>query len=155
WQHLTPLRKRVQSGRIPTRHPRRYRPHCTTLEGRCLLSVSLTPSGPTTTPVGAPLTWTATSSGHGTTTVYQFSVGPVAGPFQMVQAFGSSNSFTWNPLQQGSFDARVTVKDSFAATSGESATAAFTAQTRVTGGVPVVSPMANPLVALFSAPPSA
>src|SRR5262245_39733748 len=113
WQHLTPLRKRVQSGRIPARRPQRYRPHCTTLEDRCLLSVSLTPSVSPAPLVGAPVTWTATSSGHGSAPVYQFSVGP-AGALQMVRDFSTSASFSWNPMQEGTYDVRVTAKDSFA-----------------------------------------
>lgn len=36
---------------------------------------------------------------------------------------GCSANFTWNPMQQGSYDIQVTVKDSFSAATGESATA--------------------------------
>jgi hypothetical protein len=104
--------------------------------------------------VGSPVVWTATASGHGETPVYQFSVGPIGGPSQMVRDFSPSNSFTWNPMQEGSYDIQVTVKDSFGASTGESASASYTAESRVVGNSAVVSPMANPLVALYSAPPS-
>jgi arylsulfate sulfotransferase len=68
--------------------------------------------------------------------------------------FSHTNTFTWNPMQQGTYDIQVIVKDSFSASTGESATATYTADTRVDGTSAVVSPTSNPLVALFSAPPS-
>jgi hypothetical protein len=72
----------------------------------------------------------------------------------VVRDFSLSNSVTWNPMQEGSYDIQVTVKDSFSAASGESATASYTADSRVVGSAAVVSPTSNPLVALYSAPPS-
>jgi N-acetylmuramoyl-L-alanine amidase len=100
-----------------------YRPHCKPLEDRCLLSVTLSGSEPSVPLVGSPVIWTAAASGDGTTPVYQFSVGPAGGPSHVVRDFSSSNNFTWNPMQQGSYDIQVTVKDSFSAATGESATA--------------------------------
>ena len=155
WQLLTPFRKRVKGRHTPARRPRWYRPQCKALEDRCLLSVSLTASGPPVPLVGSPVTWTATASGDGTTPVYQFSVGPTGGASQMVQDFSPSNSFTWNPMQEGTYDIQVTVKDSFSASTGESASASYTAKSRVVGTSAVISPTSNPLVALYSAPPSA
>ena len=149
------IRQHRKGIHTPARRPRRYRPHCKPLEDRCLLSVSLTRSGPPVPLVGSPVTWTATASGHGTTPVYQFSVGPAGGASQVVRDFSTSNSFTWNPMQEGSYDIQVTVKDSFGAATGESATATYTAESRVVGTHAVVSPTSNPLVALYSAPPSA
>ena len=102
--------------------------------------------------VGSPVTWTATASGHGATPVYQFSVGPTGGPSHVVRDFSPSNSFTWDPMQEGSYDIQVTVKDSFSAATGESATASYTADSRVAGADAVISPTSNPLVALYSAP---
>jgi hypothetical protein len=72
----------------------------------------------------------------------------------VVRDFSTSNSVTWNPMQQGSYDIRVTVKDSVSAAAGESATVSYTADPRVTGSSAVISPTSNPLVALYSAPPS-
>ena len=65
WQLVTPSRKRAAARRTPVRRPRRHRPHCTPLEDRCLLSVSLTDIAPAVPYVGSPVIWTATSSGHG------------------------------------------------------------------------------------------
>ena len=149
------IRQHRKGIHTPARRPRRHRPHCTPLEDRCLLSVSLTDIAPAVPYVGSPVIWTATSSGHGAKPVYQFSVGLPGGPFQVVRDFSPSNSFTWNPMQEGTYEIQVTVKNGFGAAKGESASATYTAQTRVVGHGAVVSPMANPLVALYSAPPSA
>jgi hypothetical protein len=140
--------------RNPVRRPRGHRPQCTPLEDRHLLSVTLTETAPAVQYVGSPVTWTATSSGEGSTPVYQFSVAAPGGRFQVVNDFSPSNSFTWNPMQEGSFKVRVVVEPKFGAKKSESTTTTYTALTRVVGDNAVVSPMANPLVALFSAPPS-
>ena len=46
WQLVTPSRKRAAARRNPVRRSGRHRPHCTPLEDRCLLSVSLTDIAP-------------------------------------------------------------------------------------------------------------
>ena len=153
WQPLTRFRARVEERRTPTRRPRWYRPQCSPLEDRCLLSVNLTDSGPPVPYVGAPVIWTATSSGHGTTPVYQFQVGLAGGTSYVVRDFSTSDTFTWDPLQEGTYDVQVTVKDGYSSTTGESAGATYTATSRVVGTGAVISPMSNPLVALYSAPP--
>ena len=154
WQLSTPFRKRVKTRHTSSRRLWRYQPDCKLLEDRCLLSVTLTPSGAPALLVGAPVTWTATASGDGTSPVYQFSVTPPGGATQVVQNFSLSNMFTWNPMQEGTYNIQVTVKDSFSVTASESTSASDNANTRVNGTSAVVSPMANPLVALYSAPPS-
>ena len=155
WQLLTQSRKLVEGRQIRARRSRLYRPQCKLLEDRCLLSVSLTDTAPPVPLVGAPVVWTATATGHGSSPVYQFSVGSAGGLSHIIRDFDPSNSFTWNPLQEGSYDIAVTVKDSFSTSTGESASASYTAQSRVVGTSAVISPMPNPLVALYSAPPSA
>jgi hypothetical protein len=105
--------------------------------------------------VGSPVRWTATTGDHGASPVYQFRVGPVGGPSQVVQDFSRSDSFTWDPLRQGTYTVQVTVKDGFDAPAGETATATYTANSRVVGDAAVASPTTNPLVALYSAPPAA
>ena len=57
-------------------------------------------------------------------------------------------------MQEGTYQIRVDVKTGFGARKSEFTSATYTAQTRVVGDSAVVSPMANPLVALYSAPPS-
>ena len=58
-------------------------------------------------------------------------------------------------MQQGTFNIEVIAKDSYSATTGDSTIASYTAQSRVVGNTAVISAMSNPLVALYSAPPSA
>ncbi|SRR5579883_2363629 len=152
WRLPTPFSKRVQAKRARARQPRWYRPILESLEDRYLLTVSLL--GPTSGLVGSPGTWTATATGDGTTPVYQFSVVPNGGVAQVVKDFSTSNSFVWNPMQEGNYTVEVAVKSSFSATTGESTSTSYTANTRITGTSAVVSPTSNPLIALFSAPPS-
>jgi arylsulfate sulfotransferase len=118
------------------------------------MSVDLMDSAPPVPLVGAPVIWTAIASGHGAKPVYQFSIGLAGGPSAVVRDFGPTSSFTWNPMQEGNYDIQVTVKNNYTAKSGESAVATYTAQTRTVGSDAVISPMSNPLVALYSAPPS-
>ena len=153
-QLMAPFRKRSQAAHAPARRRRSYQPSCGLLENRRLLAVSLTLMGPTVPVVGSPATWIATADDQGSTPVYQFSIEPAGGAYQMVQDFSPSQSFTWNPLQQGSYNVQVIVKSSDSAATGESATASYTAQSRVVGTSAVISPTTNPLVALYSAPPA-
>jgi arylsulfate sulfotransferase len=154
WRLLTPFSTRAAVRRSPVRRPRGHRPVCTPLEDRSLLSVVLTDIAPPGPYVGSPVTWTAKSHGLGSKPVYRFSVEQPGGGFQVVRDFGISNKFTWNPLQEGSYLIRVDVKAGFGASKSEITSASYTAQTRVVGNSAVVSGMANPLVALYSAPPS-
>jgi hypothetical protein len=124
------------------------------LEDRTVLSVSLEASGTLTHLVGDPVTWTATSSDLGNTPVYQFSVGPASGPSHVVRDFSPNNSFTWDPLQEGSYDVRVIVKAAYQSLGSEDAVASYAVISRATGPGAVITPTSNPLVALYSAPPS-
>jgi arylsulfate sulfotransferase len=154
WQFSAPSRERIKARQISARRNRMYRPDCGPLEDRRLLSVTLSVVGPSVPLVGSPVTWTASASGDGPAPVYQFRVGPAGGPTEVVEDFSSSNSFTWNPMQEGTYDIQVNVKTSFSASTVDSATATYTAESRVVGTSAVVSPTSNSLVALFSAPPS-
>src|SRR6185437_4429246 len=115
------------------RRLRRHQPRCAPLEDRCLLSVSLTETAPAVPYVGSPVTWTATSKGHGRSPVYRFSVGLPGGPLQIVQDFSHGDSFTWNPLQEGTYDIEVIAKNGFHARRHQSASVAYTARTRIVG----------------------
>lgn len=154
WESPSPDRSRHNDGPGSTRGSRAYRPSCAVLEDRCLLSVTLSDSEPPGHLVGLPVAWTATTSDHGASPVYQFSVGPVGQPAQVVRAFSPSNSFIWNPLQEGSFEIEVTVKDGYSASTSESTTAVYTSTSRITGHGATVNRTTNPLVALYTAPPT-
>jgi hypothetical protein len=66
----------------------------------------------------------------------------------MVRDFSPNNYFTWAPMQEGAYDVRVTVKESYQALQTTSAVVSYTVNSRVTGSEAVISPTANPLVAL-------
>src|SRR5262249_24232204 len=123
------------------------------LEDRSLPSGLVTLASNDDTPlVGERITWTATATDVGATPVYQFSVAPHGGESQIVRDFSPTNSFVWTPMTEGDYDIRVTVKDGYAATDTTSAVATDDVGSRVTGSQAVVTPTANPLVALYSVP---
>ncbi len=125
------------------------------LEDRSLLScvVSLAASEPAPQLVGDPVVWTATADDCGANPVFQFSASDGDG-FRVLRDFSPSNTFTWTPMQEGSYDIRVVVKDGYEAAETTTAVAADTVASRVTGSQAVVTPTHNPLVALYSVPPS-
>ncbi|MGA2133815.1 MAG: aryl-sulfate sulfotransferase [Bryobacteraceae bacterium] len=123
---------------------------------------SLSPSEVSPQPLGTTITWTAkaTDSGAGPL-AFQFKVGPPGGAIAMVKDYvpgaksGSiwtSLPFVWVPTAtEGNYEIEVVIKD-FGTKQTASKTVKFTATPLVTGSTPVVTPTANPLVALFSAP---
>jgi hypothetical protein len=125
------------------------------LEDRSLPSgtVTLVPSDDSPL-VGERVTWTATAAGVGANPVYQFSTAPHGGTFHVVRDFNSAGAFTWTPMQEGSYDIEVTVKDGYQATETTSAVASDAVGSRVSGLQAVITPTLNPLVALYSVPPS-
>ncbi len=127
------------------------------LEDRSLPScmVSLAPSEAAPQLVGERITWTATAADCGATPVYQFSAAPHGGAFHVVRDFSPTNAFAWTPMQEGAYDIEVTAKDGYQAAETTTAIAVDAVASRVTGSQAVITPTLNPLVALYSAPPSA
>src|SRR5438270_3608635 len=127
-----------------------------TLEDRtvpsCMVSLAPSEAGPQV--VGERISWTATAAECGTTPVYQFSVAPHAGAFRVVRDLSPTNAFAGTPMQEGAYDIEVTVKDGYQATETTSAVAVDAVASRVTGSQAVITPTLNPLVALYSAPPT-
>jgi arylsulfate sulfotransferase len=157
---LQALTRKTPIGAHPRRGPTRTRPHrilprLEALEDRCLLSrgISLTPSEPAPQLVGEPITWTATVPDASPDLVYQFSVGSPGGPFQMVRDFSPSDQFTWAPMREGTYRIRVDVNNRFGASAVQPTVVTDRVDSRVTGDEPVITPTANPLVALYSVPP--
>jgi len=151
---LTPVwpgSRRVRR-RLPTP---RARLRLEALEDRCLLSgdITLTPSEPAPQLVGEPITWTATVSHAPPGLIYQFSDRSPGGPFHVVRDFSPDNHFTWAPMQEGNYRIKVSVKDGFDAQRTRSAVVTDKVDSRVTGDEAVITPTANPLVALYSVPP--
>src|SRR5262249_18291416 len=122
----SPIRSRKPSRPVPSvqRSPRRYtaRLLVEALEARSLLSgtVALAPSDDSPL-VGEWVSWTATAVDVGATPVYQFCAAPHGGTFHVVRDFSPANSFDWTPMQEGSYDIQVTVKDGYGATETTSA----------------------------------
>jgi hypothetical protein len=116
--------------------------------------VSLAPSEAAPQLVGEAITWTATATDCGAAPVYQFSVAPHPGAFRVVRDFSPTNTFAWTPMQEGAYDIEVTVKDGYQATETTAAVMADAVASRVTGSEAVITPTLNPLVALYSVPPT-
>jgi hypothetical protein len=125
------------------------------LECRALPSrtLSLVPNEPAPQLVGEPVIWTATADDCGRDLVYQFSVRAAGEPFPVLRDFSPANTFTWAPMQEGRYRVRVIAKEGYQATDTVSAVVTDVVDARATGSHAVVTPTANPLVALFSVPP--
>src|SRR5262245_47297184 len=134
----SPIRSRMPGRRASSvqQSPRRRtaRLRVEALEARSLLSgtVTLAPSDDSPL-VGDRVTWTATATDVGATPVYQFSAAPHGGAFHVVRDFSPANAFTWTPMQEGTYDIEVTVKDGYQATETTSAVAVDAVGSRVTG----------------------
>jgi arylsulfate sulfotransferase len=150
---------RTRAGRARPVAPRKRPATCKLLlellEDRTVpSSISLTPSEVAPQLVGERVTWTATATEVGAAPVYQFSAAPHGGAFHVLRDFSPTNSFAWTPMQEGTYDILVTVKDGYQATETTTAVMADAVASRVSGSQAVVTPTTNPLVALYSVPPS-
>src|SRR5262249_33969819 len=123
------------SRRLRGHHPRKRRPEMESLEDRSLPSctVSLAPGEAAPQLVGERIPWTATATDCGDVPVSQFSAAPHGGAFHVVRDFSPTNSFTWTPMQEGTYDIEVTVKDDYAAAETTSAVALDDVASRVSG----------------------
>ncbi|HYM12797.1 MAG TPA: aryl-sulfate sulfotransferase [Bryobacterales bacterium] len=131
------------------------------------MSVALDPSIPAPAPVGAMITWSAAVSQASPGTLwYRFrersaSSGASQYPprarlagtgFRMVRDYGPLSTLDWTASEhEGAYEIEVSVKNE---NTGETATAfaIYQMTSRVSGGAPAISPTANPLVFLYSAP---
>jgi hypothetical protein len=126
------------------------------LEDRRLLSGTATLAPNVDSPlVGQRVTWTASADGVGANPVYQFSAAPHGGTFRVQRDFSPASSFDWTPMQEGAYDVEVTVKDGYQGAETTAAVATDSVASRLSGPQAVVAATANPLVALYSVPPSA
>jgi len=123
---------------------------------------SMTPSLTSPQPIGTSIKWTvAAADSNPGPLAFQFNVTPPGGAAALVKAFNVgtfsagawiSQPFVWMPTGiEGVYQIQVLAKDF---TSGEitAKTVQFQVNRLVSGGMPVVVPTANALVALFSAP---
>jgi len=117
------------------------------------LSVTLDPLPPPDQPVGTVIRWTATATGHDDDPVlFRFDAAPLGRPFRLLKDYYLLSFADWTPLEEGVYLFKVTARNWRTGETAE-AVAGYRARRRATGTVPVVSSTANPLVALYSAPP--
>lgn len=115
--------------------------------------VSVVADRPAPQPVGTSVTWRAISSGTGQWE-YRFSLSEDGGPPSLVRDFGPAPSFTWTPIDEGSYRLIVDVRDAqTGAPSGGAQSDSYPITPRAAAGAPVVAATAHPLVALYSTPP--
>jgi arylsulfate sulfotransferase len=118
------------------------------------MSVSLSPSSPSPAAVGDVITWFTTTTGASPGRLrYRFRVKTGTAGFQVVHDYSPLTSMNWAMTNsEGSYLVEATAEN---LDTGEKATtnSAYQITSRVVGGQPVLTPTANPLVALYSAPP--
>lgn len=114
--------------------------------------VTLIPNVASSQPVGKSITWTAQVT-DSVPVVYRFTVSSTpSGPPVIMRDFSPKNTFTMALLHEGTYQVQVTAKEGYTGTATTSATATYTIVSRVQGQQAVVTPTANPQVALYSAP---
>ena len=117
------------------------------------VTVQLSSSVPSPQAVGTSIAFTAAAVDSAAGVLdYQFSVALAGQSPQVMVDYSLQPVFTWTPTaREGNYVIQVIARDKVA---GQSATlqAAFTIASRVTGGLPVITATAHPLVALYSAP---
>lgn len=123
----------------------------TRLEGA--MEVILDPSVSSPAPVGTLVRWQAyIADANPGTLWYRFRAREVGASLRTIRDFGPLDALDWTASDhEGAYEIEVTVRNR---DTGETATASerYEMLSRVTGGAPVISETANPLVFLYSAP---
>ena len=117
------------------------------------LSVVLTPSIPAPAPVGTVVTWSAHPSDATASIWYRFRAARAGSDLHVIRDYSPLSSLDWTASQhEGVYDIEVSARNN---STGETAVESANYQIApvVTGDTPVISPTANPLVFLYSAPP--
>ena len=120
------------------------------------MTVRLFPSLPSPQPVGTVIDLVphVENAAEGLL-VYQYSVSIDRGPLHIIRDFSQQRDFVWRPaLYEHDARVRVTVRNNKTKDMAEGE-APFRTKPRVSGSHSVVTPTANPLIALFSVPPCA
>src|SRR5215469_4448531 len=119
------------------------------------MTVALSASVSSPAPVATPVTFTAVVSGEPTNNNwYRFSVREGSGPYHIIRDYGPVNTLMWTASNHdGTYEIEVAASnlDTGDMASG-SATFTFSP---IATGEPVISPTANSLIFLYSAPPCA
>lgn len=120
------------------------------LEASVGVKLAADPAGPAM--VGTMITLSPELSGLASTDLwYRFRVREAGGDFRTIRDYGPERNLQWTSLDEGRYEMELSVRER---TTGELLTALTTIDltSRVSGESAVVSPTANPLVYLFSAP---
>jgi len=125
-----------------------------TSSGAAAMTVTVVPSVQPPQPVGTMITFAATVPDAPTSNLwYRFRVRPERGEYGMIRDYGPLSSLNWTAsMHEGGYELEVSARD---LDTGDESTASlpFRFVSAVTSGQPVVSPTANSLVFLYSAPP--
>jgi arylsulfate sulfotransferase len=118
------------------------------------MSVRLLTSLPSPQPVGTPIGLAAhVEDAAKGMLVFRYSVGIVGGPLHIVRDFSQQRDFAWRPaLYEHEAMVHVTVRNNETKETAEDEKP-FRSVSRIKDASPVITPTANPLIALFSAPP--
>lgn len=120
--------------------------------------VQLSTSVPSPQPLGTTVTLTAGATDTDAGTIsYRFEIGPAFGTvLQVVQDFSVQTTHIYTPTQrEGFYQFRVTARNNSTNNTATQTITVFRFTSLVSAGAPVITPTANPLVALFSSPPCA
>jgi len=118
-----------------------------------VLSVVLTPSIPAPALVGTVVTWSAHPSDATASIWYRFRAARAGSQLHVIRDYSPLSSLDWTASQhEGFYNIEVSARNN---STGETAVESANYQIApvVTGDTPVISPTANPLVFLYSAPP--
>jgi hypothetical protein len=118
------------------------------------MTVSLQTSKSSPVPLGAPVTFTAFASGASAGTLfYRFRVQATGANFRTIVDYGPNPSLTWTTIdQEGAYQIEVAVLNSDTLEQSVT-TSTMSFSPLVSGAGSVVTPSANPLVFIYSAPP--
>jgi arylsulfate sulfotransferase len=117
--------------------------------------VSLSPSVASPQPLGTSVTLTASATDTDAGAIaYRFQVGAAgSSTLTTVRDYSVETTFVFTPmLREGYYQFVVTARNNNTLNTGSHTITAYQFTTLVTAGIPVVTPAANPLVALFSSP---
>src|SRR5207302_16498 len=85
--------------------------------------------------------------------VFRYSVSVERGPLHVIRDFSQQRDFVWRPpLYEHDASVHVTVRNNGTKETAET-DLPYRTVSRIKSSLPVVTPTANPLIALFSAPP--
>lgn len=114
-------------------------------------TAQLASSVPSGQPVGTQVIWTSSVSNATVNPLFRLEYSTGGGSWNLIRDYIAAATLPWTLLQEGNYSVRVTALDPISGATAQ-AVVPFVFTSRITAGVPVVSPTANPLVFLYSAP---